>query len=285
MIPQFEPGVEPLIEDRRAGIALSGHVELRFVDEDRDGDLLDLKRSYQPVGDALEVPKVGHLVDDGPVVDGDGDAPPALRRLRPALRRLGRALRSLGNERCARQHHGEGDDGPAHVNLREGARERQSSVSRRAGEQHQPCPSRAGFLVDTPFLEKNVTGTIRLLPGSTGSIVPTSRARYMRRSSLSMLSVSWSSGPSPLDGSAPVRRLIAIRTSARPAPSIAAAIVARRMRGSETATATTAATIPNPPRPSMRILAILISEGDGLSRRRGTTMVGVRGRLKARFKK
>ena len=30
----------------------------------------------------------------------------------------------------------------------------------------------------------------------------------------------------------------------------------------------------------MRILAILISEGDGLSRRRATTMVGVRGRLR-----
>ncbi len=139
-------------------------------------------------------------------------------------------------------------------------------------------------MVDGTFLKTNVTGTIRLLPGSTGSIVPPSRARYVRRRSPSMLSVSWSSGPSPLDGSAPVRRLIAIRTSASPAPSTAAAIVARRMRGSETATATTAATIPNPPRPSMRILAILISEGDGLSRRRGTTMVGVRGRLKARLK-
>ena len=101
MIPQFEPGVEPLIEDRGAGIALAGHVELRFVDEDRDGDLFDLKRSDQPVGDALKVPKVGHLVDDGAVVDGDGDAPPALRRLR--------------DNGCGRQHRGEGDNGPAHV--------------------------------------------------------------------------------------------------------------------------------------------------------------------------
>ena len=141
--------------------------------------------------------------------------------------------------------------------------------------------ARCGFMVDGTFLNTNVTGTIRLLPGSAGSIVPRSRARYVRRRSPSMFSVSWSSGPSPLDGSAPVRRLIAIRTSASPAPSTAAAIVARRMRGSETATATTAATIPSPPRPSMRILAILISEGDGLSRRRGTTIVGVRGQLTA----
>jgi hypothetical protein len=52
-------------------------------------------------------------------------------------------------------------------------------------------------------------------------------------------------------------------------------IIASRIRESAIATAITAATMPRPPRPSTLMLDILINEGDGASRRRGTNVGGV----------
>ena len=75
VVADLEAGIEPLLDNRRASVALARHVQLTLVDEDRHRNLLDLKRSDEPVGDALEVPEVGHLIHDRTVVYGDGDAP------------------------------------------------------------------------------------------------------------------------------------------------------------------------------------------------------------------
>ena len=75
VVADFEAGIEPLLDDRRSRVALTRHVQLALVDEDRDRNLLDLEGSHQPVGNPLEIAQVRHLVHDRAVVDGDGHAP------------------------------------------------------------------------------------------------------------------------------------------------------------------------------------------------------------------
>jgi hypothetical protein len=72
VIADIKAGLQPLLDHRRTSVALTVHVQLLLVDEDRDGHLLGLERSDQSVGDALEAAKIRRLTDDRPVVDGDG---------------------------------------------------------------------------------------------------------------------------------------------------------------------------------------------------------------------
>ena len=58
-------------------------------------------------------------------------------------------------------------------------------------------------------------------------------------------------------------------------------MIATRMRESAMATAITAATIPSPPIPSTRMLAMLMSAGVGAESRLGTNVGGVPRRLRA----
>src|SRR5688572_28777433 len=55
VIGELEAGVEPLVEHRGTLVALTGDIDLPFVDEDRGGDLLRLQRCHESCRDSLKV--------------------------------------------------------------------------------------------------------------------------------------------------------------------------------------------------------------------------------------
>jgi hypothetical protein len=75
VVTHVEAGVQPLVDDCGARVALAMHVQLLFVDENRDRHPLGLERPDQAGGHSLKIAQVGWLTDHRTVVNRDGDAP------------------------------------------------------------------------------------------------------------------------------------------------------------------------------------------------------------------